>query len=125
MKSSFWTAANALMLLAFLFSVVVQYNDPDPIRWMAIYGAAAAVCGFELRRRTRSLYPSLVALIALVWAATIAPRVIGKVPFADMFASFEMKNAGVEESREMYGLLIVVGWMVAVGVGARRRRVRG
>jgi len=53
----------------------------------------------------------ITGLIALAWAATIAPRVIGHVRFLDMFAEFEMKDIGVEESREMYGLLLIAGWM--------------
>lgn len=120
-----WTALNAVMLLAFLFSAAVQYNDPDPVRWMAIYGAAAAICAAELWRRTRLGYPALVGAIALAWAASIAPRVLGVVRFGDMFAEFEMRNAGVEESREMYGLLIVAAWMAAVAVAARLRSARG
>lgn len=114
------------MLLAFVLSVVVQVNDPDPIRWMALYGAAAIVCGIELTRRVRPWFPALLALLALTWAATIAPRVLGKVPFRDMFAAFEMHNAGIEESREMYGLVIVAAWMaVLAAVGRQGRRTEG
>jgi hypothetical protein len=32
--------ANAVMTLLFLVATFVQYNDPDPIRWMAIYGSS-------------------------------------------------------------------------------------
>jgi len=109
-----WRAANAIMLLLFAFSVIVQVNDPDPLRWMAIYGGAALVCGLAMARRARWWAAALVGLAALVWAATIAPRVVGSVPFADMFGAFEMKNAAVEESREMYGLLLVAGWMAVI-----------
>ncbi len=121
MKGIIWTAANAVMLLAFVFSVAVQVNDPDPVGWMAVYGAAAVVCGLELKRRVRPLFPALLAATALTWSATIAPRVLGKVRFSAMFAEFEMRNTGVEESREMYGLLIVALWMIVIVVAARRR----
>ena len=120
--SRFWTIANAVMLLAFLFSVIVQFNDPDPWSWSLIYAAAAIVCGLEMARRVRWVSPLIIAAIAGGWAATIAPRVVGTVRFADMFAEFEMANAGIEESREMYGLLIVALWMAAVAVAAWRRR---
>lgn len=119
-----WTLLSALMCLAFLFSVVVQYNDPDPVRWMAFYGSAALVSGLEARRRVRPLWPVIVALIAAAWAATLAPQVLGKVPFGAMFAEFEMHDQGVEESREMYGLLLVALWMGAIAVAAWRRRLR-
>jgi len=124
MSRTGWNALNGVMLLAFLFSVSVQYNDPDPIRWMAIYGAAAAVCAVELRRRTRLAYPAIVGIVALGWAASIAPRVLGVVRFGGMFTEFEMKNAGVEESREMYGLLIVALWMGLVALAAWLRSGR-
>ena len=110
-----WEVADAIFLLMFVFSVVVQVNDPDPLTWMAIYGAAAIACLLSLMGRLPWSFAVITGLIALVWAATIAPRVIGQVPFLDMFAEFEMKDIGVEESREMYGLLIVGGWMAVLG----------
>ena len=114
-SSRAWKVADALFLLMFAFSVVVQVNDPDPLTWMAIYGAAAIACLLSLMGRLPWSFAVITGLIALVWAATIAPRVIGQVPFLDMFAEFEMKDIGVEESREMYGLLIVGGWMAVLG----------
>lgn len=117
-----WTVANAVMLLAFVFSVIVQFNDPDPLLWAAIYAVAALVCWLEIRRRTNPWFPAIIAAAALTWAATIAPRVIGKVPFGAMFAEFEMADIGVEESREMYGLVLIALWMIAVASAAWRRR---
>ena len=119
-----WTIANAVMLVAFIFSVIVQFNDPDPLLWAAIYAAAAAACALELRRRTPLALPAGIALVTVIWAATLAPRVIGKVRFMSMFAEFEMANAGVEESREMYGLLLIALWMIAVATAVWRRRSR-
>jgi hypothetical protein len=112
------------MLLMFALSGIVQFNDPDPSRWIAIYAAAAIVSGLEVTRRAGLALSALTAAVAFVWAATIAPRVIGKVRFGDMFQEFEMRDVGVEESREMYGLLLVALWMSAVALAAWRRRVR-
>lgn len=110
-----WKVADALFLLMFVFSVVVQLNDPDPIAWMAIYGAAALACLLSLMGKLPWWFAVLTGIVALAWAATIAPRVIGQVPFMDMFAEFEMKDIGVEESREMYGLILIGGWMAILG----------
>ena len=121
MKAKIWLAANGLMLLMFVFSVIVQYNDPDPWLWMLVYGVAAVVCARELMGKTRWEAAAAVGIIAFIWAGTISPRVIGVVPFASMFEEFEMKNAQVEESREMYGLLLITLWMLAVAFVARRR----
>jgi hypothetical protein len=110
-----WKVADALFLLMFVFSVIVQVNDPDPLPWIAIYGAAAVACLLSLMGRRPWQFAVLTGIVALIWAATIAPRVIGQVPFLDMFAEFEMKDIGVEESREMYGLLLIGGWMAILG----------
>ena len=114
--------ANWVMTAAFLFSVAVQYNDPDPIRWMLIYGLAALACILKLRHRLRWYFPAAVGATAFGWAASIAPRVIGKTTFGDMFQSFHMINSVVEEAREMGGLLIVAAWMLVLVVVSKRGR---
>lgn len=116
-----WAAADALMFLAFALSVAVQLNDPDRLRWMLIYGAAAAACLLSLLHRLRWWLPAAIGIVALAWAATIAPRVLRKVPFGEMFGAWEMKSPGIEESREMYGLLIVAVWMGILVLRSRRR----
>jgi hypothetical protein len=115
-----WRVADAVFLLLFAFSVVVQVNDPDPLRWIAIYGAAAIAC--LVGKQFHWTVPVAIGLVALAWAITIAPNVLGRVPFREMFREFEMKSAGVEESREMYGLLLVAGWMAVLAHRAFWRR---
>lgn len=117
-----WTIANVLMCGLFAFSTAVQYNDPDPWVWMPVYLAAAGVCVWEVRRRTAWHAPLILVALTVIWAGTIAPRVLGKVGFLEMFSAWEMKNIGIEEEREMYGLLIVAGWMAAVSFAAFRRK---
>ena len=112
--------ANGIMLLMFVFAAVVQVNDPDPIPWIGIYAAAAAVCGLEVRRRTPIWVPLVVALVALVWAGSLYVRA-SEVPIGSLFAEWEMRDLRIEEAREMYGLAILGVWMLLVaGVGGRR-----
>ena len=120
-----WKIADALFFLMFVFAVVVQVNDPDPLPWMATCGAAAAACLLSLMKRLPWQFAVVTGIVALAWAAFIAPRVIGEVPFLDMFAEFEMKDIGVEESRQMYGLLLIGGWMAVLGHRAFWRTRQG
>ena len=113
--------ANGVMALLFAFAVVVQINDPDPFAWMAIYGLACVACVLALLRRGHWLVPASAGAAAIIWAVTIAPRVLGRVPFLDMFNEFEMRDTGIEESREMYGLLMIAAWMTVLALTARRR----
>lgn len=109
-----WRIADATFFVMFAFGVVVQINDPDPLRWVVVYGLAAAGCIGSLRGSLRPFLPIAVGALSLLWALSLAPRVLGRVPFADMFGAFEMKNVGIEESREMYGLLLIAGWMAVL-----------
>jgi hypothetical protein len=113
---------NYLMTAAFLFSVIVQYNDPDPVRWMLMYGSAGAACVLAIAGRLRWAFPAVVGVVALAWALTLAPSVFGKVAFRELFASFEMKDERIEVGREFGGLLIVAFWMAALTIHALRKK---
>ena len=120
MPEKIWKAADWIMLLAFVFAIAVQYNDSDPWAWVAIYGLAAGASTLALLGRGHWVFPAAVASVSTAWALTIAPRVLGQVRFLDMFGAFEMESLAIEESREMYGLLLIAIWMVALAVrGAR------
>jgi hypothetical protein len=105
----------ALMGVYCLAAAALQYNDPDPVQWMAIYGAAALACGLALAGRLWRWYAVGVAVVAAAWAAALAPGVIGHVAPRDLFGEAGMLTPRVEEAREMLGLLIVVVWMVVLG----------
>jgi hypothetical protein len=116
-------ALNILMAAAFLFSVIVQYNDPDPLIWMAIYGLAFAACVLSIIGRLHWAFPATLAVIALGWAISMAPQVLGHVRFSELFEAFEMKDARVEVARELGGLLIVAVWMGVLSWVKKARKV--
>ena len=122
MRKRLWTLANGIMLLMFLFSAAVQFNDPDPLTWIAIYCAAATVCALEIRRRLPGWTPVAIAVIAIVWAGSIHYRA-RDVPISSLFAAWEMQDLRIEEAREMYGLAIVGVWMIVIA-GVKWWRVK-
>jgi hypothetical protein len=109
--------ANVLFAALFLFSVIVQVNDPDPIRWMAIYGAAMGAC--IARGRAPWWVMAIIGGIAILWALTLAPGVFSEAELADLVRTMKHENHA-EEAREMSGLLIVAAWMAALLWDARR-----
>ncbi len=115
------SAWNWLMAALFGLSAVLQYNDPDPLSWIAIYAAAAACVLWALRRATWPL-AAPVAVIAAVWAALLSPDVLGHIRVSDLFLRMSEKGGRVEVGRELGGLLIVLAWMVVLQVAERRRR---
>jgi hypothetical protein len=110
--------ANVVMALMFALSAAVQYNDPDPVQWIAIYAVAAVVCVAALRQPVRAAFPAAIAIVALVWALSLAPIALGQ----SAAEIFQLRSGAGEEGREMYGLLIVTAWMAALAFMARGRR---
>jgi hypothetical protein len=113
---------HGVMAALFFFGAAVQFNDPDPLVWMAIYVAAAIACVLAATRRLRWWFPAIVAAIAFVWAATFVPTVLPSVRITQLFAAWEMADTRIEEGREMYGLLIIFGYMTLLAVTHRGRQ---
>jgi hypothetical protein len=113
---------NAIMALLFVFSVVVQYNDPDPIRWMAMYGATTVSCIWAMRGGLPRWLPALVLVAAVIWLTIWVPRVIGQVGFKEMFRDAGMATIAIEEGREAIGLALVAIWMIVLLFKTRRPR---
>jgi hypothetical protein len=111
--------AHGVMTLLLAYATFVNFNDPDAPRWVAMYGAATIVTALAALRPAALAWwvPGAVGVIAAVWAATIAPRVLGHVRFGELWQQYEMKNALIEEGREFYGLCIVAGWMAVTLLG--------
>jgi hypothetical protein len=104
--------ANAVMAALFALAAAVQVNDPDPVRWMAVYGAACACSLMAARGRSpHPAVPAALAAIAVTWAVTIGLRV-GASSYPHMFDAWEMKTPAIEEAREATGLVLVAGWML-------------
>jgi hypothetical protein len=115
---------NGVMALLYGAAALLQYNDPDPVRWMLIYAAAMIVAALvAVRGAIAPTAPLLVAVVALVWGLVWSTDVRDPASYARMFESWQMKNVAVEEARETSGLLLVGGWMLVLAVqGWRHRR---
>jgi hypothetical protein len=122
-----WRLLNGVMGLLFLLALAVQYNDPDPLRWMLIYGAAAACCGLALRGDGSGDWriPAVVAVAAGASILLSGPSVLGEVSLLHAFRSFRMHEDIREEiAREITGLAIVVAWC-GLQTGLFWKRARG
>ena len=110
-----------VMAILFSVSVGLQENDPDPIRWMALYGAAGIVCLFFTRDRRAAIPGAVVGLVAAVWGLYLTSQVYNVLSFSDLFLKMDEKGGAVEVGRESGGLIIVAAMMLG-GSGFRWRR---
>ena len=109
------------MALLFAFAAALQFNDPDPIQWIAIYSAACVLSLLvAIRRRVAPAASLTVFTIAIVWAALIAFGGPAASEYGHMFDAWEMKSPSVEEAREASGLVIVAVWIMVLAIRTRR-----
>lgn len=104
---------SALLVAYFCFATLVQLNDPDPLRWSAIYAAAALTTGLVAWGNLGPVWPAGLGVVALVWALFLLPTAIG-TSFRELFRSWQMMSPGMEVGRESLGLVIVAAWMAVL-----------
>ena len=104
--------ASYVMGALLVVCVALQYNDPDPIRWMAMYGASAIVALLLPAKKQLVPVGYLVAAVALVWGAYLLYDVWGRMEVPDLINKMSEKGGAVEEGRESGGLAIAGAWLV-------------
>lgn len=108
MKQTATYVLNGIVMVLFAAAAVVQYNDPDPVLWMIVYGAAALCCALYLGGWRPRLFSVVLSGAYVVGALYVLPRVLSGVGFLDPTGQ---EMIGVTESgREMMGLLLAAGW---------------
>ena len=112
--------ANLVVAGLCVTAAVLQLNDPDPLRWIALYlvAAAAGVAALHVRAGWRAALA--VAALAAVWAAITWADVLGAVAATDLWRKMSEQGGKVEAYREAAGLTIVAAWLLAVGLVGRR-----
>jgi len=112
--------ANFVLALLLTLAVLVQYNDPDPFRWMAMYGAGFVACLlWDIRRLPRAL-AAAIAATALAWGIWIVAGMHLTAPFGEALTDWEMHAGGSEELRESLGLFLLTGWMAVLAARPKR-----
>lgn len=114
-KPRFLVYLSYLMFAIFIFGAIVQYNDPDPLLWIGVYGVAALLTWFFIIDRLNWRVPAVAAAALILWAAFLLPEVWGIVSIPDLFDAWEMKNMAIETAREAGGILIIAVWLLVLG----------
>ena len=117
-----------LLLLAtmFTFFAALQYNDPDPWRWAAMYAYMAGVCGFAAFGKKS--FPLLLAGVAvcLVWLAVWMPEFIGWIQAGtpNIAGAMKSETPSIEYAREFFGLLICAGVLIWQASSLKKKRTK-
>ena len=113
--------ASYVMAALFVVCAALQYNDPDPIVWMSMYGACAVVTAVLPSKRALVPVAYVLAIGALVWAAVLLYGVWGRMEVTDVVNKMSEKGGAVEEGRELGGLALSGVWLLFAASYARGR----
>jgi len=101
---------HGFLALMFLLFAAVQYNDPDPWLWIAIYLVMTAFCVQAARGRYYPIAMWAVGAGFLVYGIVLAPGMYDWWRSPDRSLLFDdlakMQYYYIEEAREFLGLLI-------------------
>lgn len=103
-----------VLTLLFGYAMVVQFNDPDALKWILIYLAAAVASVLFLLRKMKSgifffLSGFFIMLFILYWPET----------WEGVQLDNGMKTVNIEEGRESLGSLIAGIVMLVYGFRTR------
>jgi general stress protein CsbA len=121
---------NLFFFIVFLLFAAVQYNDPDPYVWIPIYGYGAVLCFLAYRKK---YYPSAYLLGIIVYAAYAGFKLLEPDGVWDWITKHHAQNIAdsmkattpwVEETREFFGLVIVIGVLLIDYLYARRTSLK-
>ena len=119
---------NLIFCLLFVISAALQYNDPDPYIWIPIYMYGAVLCWLAFRNK---FYPRayLIGIIVYVvyaiglffWKNGVLDWMT-KHNAEDIAATMKAEKPWIEETREFFGLLILIVALTINYFYARKRR---
>lgn len=110
----FMKAFNLTFSILFVLFAAVQYNDPDPYKWMPIYLYGAVLCWRAYHNR---YYPKAYIAGIVVYALYALYKVFDANGLIDWITQHHAENIAetmkaqkpwIEESREFFGLLILI-----------------
>lgn len=105
---------NLIFSILFVLFAALQYNDPDPWLWIPIYLYAAALCWLAFRGKYfRAAY--LIGIIAFLGYAVLlffekdgVWDWLTKHEAANIAGTMKAENPWIEDTREFFGLLIII-----------------
>jgi hypothetical protein len=101
------------MAAFFAWAAAMQLNDPDPARWFLLYAAVALLALCSALDRPLKWVARTLGVVALVWAAAIAPELLDGWSVGDLGGTMSAARPEVEYGREFVGLLILATYCFA------------
>ncbi len=122
-----WLKRIIHLLLALMFFAFagLQFNDPDPLLWIAIYSAMTVLCALAAFGKYYFKVMLVLAAGYLIYMVILYPGLVDWLRSSDRSLLFDdiakMQYPFIEESREFLGLLICEVVLVVYILVARKK----
>ncbi len=100
---------HAVLAALFIIFAAVQINDPDPERWILLYGMVAGLSLLHGFWKPLPYVTFALMCLCLFWAITLVPGMLEWFASSDkseMLGQMMDNKPYIEETRELGGLLI-------------------
>ena len=118
---------NILFCILFLISAGLQYNDPDPYIWIPIYLYGAILCWLAFRNQ---FYPKAYLFGTVIFASYALYFFLTENGVLDWIqkhnaeniaASMKASTPWIEDTREFFGLVILIIVLLVNLIYAKRK----
>ena len=109
--------------LLFLSFAIVQYNDPDPWEWIAMYGVISLTGFFSAFGIYNRWFAYFLLVVSLIWMIFLFPGLwqwIMYEPVDALIYDMSPEKMYIEDSREFLGLLM---GLIAVFLIVKQNRI--
>mgnify|MGYP005824538213 FL=1 len=112
--ATFFKIFAVVFTLLFGYAIVVQFNDPDALKWILIYLAAVVASILFLLKKLKPVIYFLLTIFYVVLFVVYWPETYEGVQL-----DHGMKTVNIEEGRESLGSLIAAVVMLVYGLRTR------
>lgn len=105
---------NLIFCVLFIVSAGLQYNDPDPYIWIPIYLMGAVICFQAFREKVYPVFILLLSALFIIYDLYLFFDKFGVLSWLNehnaenIAASMKASAPWIEETREFFGLLILI-----------------
>jgi Ca2+/Na+ antiporter len=121
---------NAIFCLLFIVSAGLQYNDPDPYLWIPIYLYGAVLCWLAVKNKFYKKANIAGILLYAIYAVYLLFTKDGVIDWftthhaEDIAATMKAEKPWIEDTREFFGLLMLILVLLMDYVYATKRRIK-
>jgi hypothetical protein len=121
-------ALNIFFIIIFVISAALQYNDPDPYIWMPLYLYAALLCYLALKKDYNPALYFIGLAVYIVYAIYLFFNETGVLNWAkehhaeNIAQTMKATKPWIEETREFFGLMIVIFALIVNLIWLRKHK---